>query len=216
MAFVHTYQLNGQRYRKVVGSTVVYSVAPARLGVIKRKQQLKDGTDPEAGLIDTRRKHFLAVRDMIDQYWKSHVEKLSTGYRDSFALFVARWKRRGPKTATKRGINIRRSYTHFGTMFANKSFVAMKPMDIEQYQKQFTSPYSYNDGLARVSALFNWTIRMQLVDMRKPCNPHPHAEGHPPPPRLHDRPDSRDRDLHFLSGDGGTARDQPPRRVRQA
>lgn len=171
MAFVHTYQLNGQRYRKVVGSTHVYNVASARLEVIKRKQQLKEGTDPEADRIDTRRKHFLTVRDVIDKYWESHVEKLSPGYRESFALFVACWKRRVPKTPTRRGINIRKTYTDFGTMFAHKSFAAMKPMDIEHYQKQFTSPYSYNDGLARVSALFNWAIRMQVVDMRNPCTP---------------------------------------------
>ncbi len=171
MAFIHDYQLNGQRCRKVVGSTIIHSVASARLEVIKRSQQLKDGTDPEAGRIDTRRKHFLTVRDVIDKYWESHVEKLSPGYRESFALFVASWKRRVPKMPTRRGINIRKTYTDFGTMFAHKSFAAMKPMDIEQYQKQFTSPYSYNDGLARVSALFNWAIRMQLVDMRNPCTP---------------------------------------------
>lgn len=170
-AFVHAYYFNGQRYRKVLGSTVLPKVASARLQVTKRKEQLDEGKDPDTDRIDTRRKHFLTVREVIDSYWEGHVAKLSNGYRDSFAIFVAAWKRRPPKTASRRGHNSRKKYSDFGTLFANKSFAAMKPMDIEQHQKQFTSPYSYNDGLARVSALFNWAIRMQLVDMRNPYTP---------------------------------------------
>lgn len=169
-AFVHAYQFNGQRYRKVLDSTVK-KVASARLAVTNRNDQLKEGKDPDADQIDTRRKHFLTVREVIDRYWDGHVSKLSEGHRDKFALFVAGWKRRAPKTASRRGHNIRKGYTDFGTMFANKSFAAIKPLDIEQYQNQFTSPYSHNDGLTRVSALFSWAIRMQLVDMRNPCTP---------------------------------------------
>ncbi|TGT44568.1 integrase [Mesorhizobium sp. M8A.F.Ca.ET.165.01.1.1] len=56
-------------------------------------------------------------------------------------------------------------------MFANKPFSSVKPLDIERFQRQFSSPYSHNDGLRHVSALFNWAIRMQLVDMRNPCSP---------------------------------------------
>ncbi|MDP9592090.1 UNVERIFIED_ORG: integrase [Shinella zoogloeoides] len=170
-SFIHAYQFNGQRYRKVIGSPLLHNVASARLEVLKRRQQIANQEDPEAGRIDPRRKHFLTVREVIDSYWEGHVAKLSPGYRDSFAIFVAAWKRKAPKTASRRGCNVKKKYSDFGTLFANKSFAAMKPMDIEQYQKQFTSPYSYNDGLARVSALFNWAIRMQLVDMRNPCTP---------------------------------------------
>lgn len=170
-AFIHTYHFNGKRVRKVIGSTDLHNVASARLEIVKRRQQIATGEDPEAGRIDPRRKHFLTVREVIDNYWEGHVAKLSEGYRDSFAIFVARWKRRAPKTASRRGHNVRKTYSDFGTLFADKSFAAMKPMDIERYQAQFTSPYSYNDGLARVSALFNWAIRMQLVDMRNPCTP---------------------------------------------
>ncbi len=34
-----------------------------------------------------------------------------------------------------------------------------------------SSPSNHNSALARVSSLFNWAIRMQLVDMRNPCTP---------------------------------------------
>ncbi|MBM2716214.1 integrase [Mesorhizobium caraganae] len=56
-------------------------------------------------------------------------------------------------------------------MFADRPFSSIKPLDIEHFQRQFSSPYSHNDGLRHVSALFNWAIRMQLVDMRNPCSP---------------------------------------------
>ena len=93
MAFIHDYQLNGQRCRKVVGSTLVYNVASARMEVIKRTQQLQEGTDPEADRIDIRRKHFMTVRDAVDRYWESHITGLSKNYRYSFTLFVAKWRR---------------------------------------------------------------------------------------------------------------------------
>jgi len=170
-AFIHAYQFNGQRCRKVIGSTLLYNVASARLEVIKRDQDIKDGNDPEAGRINPRQKHFLTVRDVIDQYWESHVGNLSQGYRDNFAIFVARWRKREPKVASRRGYNIKRRYKDFGTMFADKAFTGITPIHIEDFQKQFDSPYVFNSALRHVLALFNWAIRMQIVDMRNPGSP---------------------------------------------
>ncbi|KAA3448601.1 integrase [Mesorhizobium sp. SARCC-RB16n] len=56
-------------------------------------------------------------------------------------------------------------------MFADRPFSSIKPLDTERFQRQFSSPYSHNDALGHVTALFNWAIRMQLVDMRNPCSP---------------------------------------------
>ena len=56
-------------------------------------------------------------------------------------------------------------------MYANRAVSSIKPMDIEQFQKQFPSPHMHNAALQQVLALFNWAIRMQLVDMRNPCSP---------------------------------------------
>lgn len=170
-AFVHAYQFNEKRRRTVIGSTISFNVASARLAIIQREQQLKDGKDPDLGRIDPRKKHFLTVQEIIDQYWESHVSNLSQGYRDNFAIFVARWKKREPKIATRRGSNIKRRYKDFGTMFARRSFTAITPLDIEDFQKQFASPYVFNSALKHVLALYNWAIRMQVVDMRNPCTP---------------------------------------------
>lgn len=56
-------------------------------------------------------------------------------------------------------------------MFGSRAFKAIKPSDIEQFLKPLASPTKYNSALCRVSGLFNWAIRMQLVDMRNPCTP---------------------------------------------
>ena len=169
--FVHAYQFNGKRYRKALGSTILLNVASARLSVGQRERQLEAGENPDFDGEDPRRAHLLTVREAIDRYWESHIHGLSEGYREVFALFVARWRRRAPRTESRRGHNIKRGYTDFGTMFADRPFVSIKPLDIERYQRQFTSPYSHNNGLTHVTALFNWAIRMQLVDMRNPCSP---------------------------------------------
>ncbi|TIU03158.1 MAG: integrase, partial [Mesorhizobium sp.] len=56
-------------------------------------------------------------------------------------------------------------------MFADRSLVSIRPSDIERFQAQFASPHVFNGALGHVTALFNWAIRMQLVDMRNPCSP---------------------------------------------
>lgn len=170
-SFVHDYQFNGRRCRKVLGSSTKLSVAAARLEVIARQSKIDAGKDPDRDRIDPRRKHFLTVREAIDQYWDSHVSQLSQGYRDNFAIYVARWRKREPKRITRRGYNIKRRHKDFGTFFGDHAFAAIKPFHIEEFQRQFTSPYVFNGALKHVLALYNWAIRMQLVDMRNPCTP---------------------------------------------
>ncbi|WP_157179905.1 integrase family protein [Rhizobium sp. CCGE 510] len=170
-SFVHSYLFNGKRYRKAIGSTIVCNVASARLAVGQRERQLETGENPDFDQADSRRAHRLTVREAIDRYWESHICELSEGHRKSFALFVAKWRRRTPQSATRRGHNTRKGYTDFGTMFSDRPLSSIKPVDIERYQKQFVSPYMYNSALRHLLALFNWAIRMQLVDMLNPCTP---------------------------------------------
>ena len=171
-SFVHAYQFNGKRFRKVLGSTVVLNVASARLTVIQREQQLEAGENPDLDETNPRRRHLLTVREAIDRYWESHIRDLSPSYRGSFPRYVARWLGHAPKASTRRGQNkIRRYFTDFGTMFADRPLASIKPVDIERYQKQFPAPYVHNAALSRISTLFNWAIRMQLVDIRNPCSP---------------------------------------------
>jgi len=170
-SFVHAYQFNGKRYRKALGSTVVFNVASARMAVGQRQRQLEAGENPDFEDSDTRRAHLLTVREAIDRYWESHIQTLSAGYQTNFAMFVAGWLRKRPKTATRRGQNMRKPYGDFGSMFADRPFSSIKPLDIERFQRQFASAYSHNGALVHITALFNWAIRMQLVDMRNPCSP---------------------------------------------
>ncbi|MGO6982557.1 integrase arm-type DNA-binding domain-containing protein [Rhizobium leguminosarum] len=170
-SFVHSYQFNGKRYRKALGSTIVLNVASARLAVGQRERQLEAGENPDFDQADLRRTHLLTVREAIDRHWESHMCELSEGHRKSFALFVAKWLRRPPQVASRRGHNTRKGYVDFGTMFSDRPLASIKPLDIERYQKQFVSPYMYNSGLRHLLALFNSAIRMQLVDMRNPCTP---------------------------------------------
>ncbi len=170
-AFVHAYQLNGRRYRKAIGSTVSMNVGEARLAVIERQQELDAGENPDINRVDPRRKHFLTVREAIDSYWEEHVQGLSEGYKAAFARYMAKWLHASPKVESRRGRNKRKAYIDFGSMFADSALSAIKPLDVERFQKQFSAPHSYNSALTRVSALFNWAIRMQLVDMRNPCTP---------------------------------------------
>jgi integrase len=168
--FVHSYVFNQKRHRKALGSTIVLNVASARMAVINRERLLQAGENPDLDENDPRRIHLMTVREAIDRYWESHVSGLSDAYKHSFVMFMAKWLRRAPKVATKRGKNIRH-YSDFGTMFMDRPMCSIKPLDIERYQKQFASPYVYNTALRHVLALFNWAIRMQLVDMRNPANP---------------------------------------------
>jgi integrase len=171
LSFVHAYRFNGKRYRKALGSTVVLNVASARLAVGQRLRQLEAGENPDFEDGDSGRAHLLTVREAIDRYWGTHIQTLSPGYQAAFAMFIATWHRKPPKANTKRGHNIRKTYTDFGSMFSDRPFSSLKPLDVERYQRQFASPHSHNSALSHVSALFGWAIRMQLVDMRNPCSP---------------------------------------------
>ncbi len=168
--FVHAYVFNQKRHRKALGSTIILNVASARLAAIDRERQLQAGENPDLDENDPRRIHLMTVREAIDRYWESHVSGLSDGYKHSFVMLMAKWLRRAPAIVTKRGKNIR-NYMDLGTMFLDRPLSSIKPLDIERYQKQFASPYVYNTALRHVLALFNWAIRMQLVDMRNPAHP---------------------------------------------
>lgn len=170
-SFVHAYHFNGKRYRKALGTTVVLNVASARMAVGQRQRQLEAGENPDFEDSPGGRTHLLTVREAIDRYWASHIQTKSIGHQANFAMFVAGWHRRRAQKSSRRGHNIRKPYADFGSTFADRPLSSIKPVNIEQFQSQFSSPYSHNSALGHVTALFNWAVRMQLVDMRNPCSP---------------------------------------------
>ncbi len=169
--FVHAYVFNHRRIRKALGSTVVLSVSSARMAVTERQRKVDAGENPDLDENDPRRMHLMTVREAIDRYWESHVSSLAPTSQYPFVRFVGRWLHKQPKVSTLRGRNKTTPYTDFGKMFGDRPLSSIRPLDIERYQRQFLTAHSYNGGLACVLALFNWAIRMQLVDMRNPCGP---------------------------------------------
>jgi integrase len=169
--FVHGYQFNGKRYRKALGSTVVLNVASARLAVGQRERRIEAGENPDSDENDPRRAHRMTVGEAIDRYWESHVVGLSPDYQTNFAMHMAPWLQKRPKVPTRRGHNIKKRYREFAADLADRPFSSIRPVDVEKFQKQFASGHTHNSALRHVSALFNWAIRMQLVDIRNPCSP---------------------------------------------
>lgn len=170
-SFVHAYTFRGRRKRKVLGSINIMDIASARLAVNQRLQQLAAGENPDIDGADQDRADLLTVRDIIDLYWEKRMSGLSESHQYQFALHVAAWHKRPPRLQTRRGRNISKSYVDFGTMFADRDFASIKPLDIERFTSQFQSPHSHNSALKLTAALYNWAIRMQVVDMRNPCDP---------------------------------------------
>ncbi|MCD1266876.1 hypothetical protein B5M44_22155 [Shinella sumterensis] len=70
-AFIHAYQFNGERCRKVIGTPVSYNVASARLEVIKRKQELDEGRNPDADRIclPSHREEYVFAEEPVDSRW---------------------------------------------------------------------------------------------------------------------------------------------------
>ena len=169
-SFVHAYWYNGKRRRKALGSPPVVTVASARLMIIAREREISAGESPDL-IADPRKDHVLTVRDAINDYHAGHMIKLSQNYRFNFGLFVAAWHKPVSEHRTRRGKYIRKRYEDFGTKYADRKLASIKPLDIQQFLKQFESPYSHNGALSHVKALFGYAIRMQLVDMRNPCDP---------------------------------------------
>ena len=169
--YVHAYRFNGKRRRVALGSASVMNVGSARLLVQQREQQLEGGDDPDAEKLDYRAKHQLTVGDVVTQYWDDHISKLSEKYRAQFWRFGGAWLRPEGKKPNRRGLNMKRSEQDFGTMFRDRAVDAIKPAEIHRFLAQFDSPSTSNAAHRQIKAMFNWAIRMQIVDMRNPCDP---------------------------------------------
>lgn len=58
-----------------------------------------------------------------------------------------------------------------GEMYRDDLVVDLTPQHIGPYLNSIKSDCVANSTLRQVKALFNWVIRMQIVDMRNPCSP---------------------------------------------
>lgn len=170
--FVHSYLMYGKRRRVTLGKATAMNVGRARLLVTERELDLANNQDPDAGRTDIRRKQRHSVKEIAELYWEKHFPDKSGQHRYKFCRYVAPWLKTEPLLVTNRGRNKRTNDKPFGVMYGDRPLPSLKPIDIQTFLDQFEGSVSaYNAAFILVNAMFNWAIRMQLVDMRNPCTP---------------------------------------------
>jgi len=169
-SFVHTFRFNGRRKRSVIAKASI-GVESARLLVLDRVSQLDDGTNPDQKRIDYSKKHALTFRDITEMYEEQHLSSLSDKHRWEFGRLIAPWFRGKPNQENQRGRNMRSKFPAFGNRFENCAAESLTPTDVGRFIKGIESDYMSNAALVQLKALFNWAIRMQLIDIRNPCSP---------------------------------------------
>ncbi|MCI5076863.1 integrase family protein [Oricola sp.] len=168
-AFIHSYQFNGRRCRHVLGSATLLSVASARLMAQERELQINAGVNPEKERTDYRRVHTLTVRELVDEYFAGRLSRLSQSNQRSFRSLVAPWLEIGLKPG--RGGPKRRTQVPFGLKHATDSAEKITPSQIANFVNGIASDYQANAALRHIKAMYNWGLKMQLIDMRNPCDP---------------------------------------------
>lgn len=169
--YVHSYIYADKRRRFALGSPPVMNVVAARMAVTQRELLLANGESPDSSISSRHSQNPATIRELVDSFWEARMVNNSEGYQVQFALYVAPWRRQAPNTPSKRGRNRRKKYQAFGEVFADHLVNKIKPRDIEEFLQQFENPSAYNMALKHTATMFNWAIRMQIVDMRNPCNP---------------------------------------------
>lgn len=171
-SYVHTFLVNGHRRRITIGKASVINVGSARLKVRQYEVDLLEGINPYVDHTSRSNSHALTVKELANQYWKEHFTDKTEKHCHKYRRFVAPWISIKKTTeSNRRGLNKQVSDIRFGEMFGNVVFEQIKPVDVQAYLSQYKSVCSYNSAFSLVKALFNWAIRMQLVDMRNPCDP---------------------------------------------
>lgn len=169
-AFVHTFDWGGHRKRIKIGKPPHMNVGSARLLVAQRERHLLNGDNPDLFTRETNAPVF-TVTNAVEQYWDARAATWSRPYRQFAARLLYPRLGERPASATRRGHNSRQSYRDFQAMFGDQCLSRISPSDMERYLKQFEAPGTYNRAYAHTKAMFTWAIRMQLVDMRNPCDP---------------------------------------------
>ena len=168
--FVHSYRFNGKHRRAAIGTPTNMNVASARLLVMAREQQIEQGIDPDqASQPSFRQKHSETLGEVIDAYFAQHVAKLGPSHRAEFGRLVAPWTRPDPKNPKRAGK--RAPKLTLGESYREAIITDLTPRHISPFLENSSSDSVANSTLRQFRALFNWAIRMQIADMRNPCDP---------------------------------------------
>ncbi len=169
--FIHSYRYRGKRKRISLGNPANMNVAAARLLVSHREQSILNGDNPDQSAEDKLGFDSPTITEIIDKYWDAKAEHWSSEYRNDVARRLSHRYKHVPKLKTCRGQNTRKLNVDFESAFKDQTPESIKPDAIMKHLKQYTNADAYNTALARIKSFFNWAIRMQLIDMRNPCDP---------------------------------------------
>ena len=169
-SFIHDFHFNGKRRRVVVGNTSNMNIGSARLAVHQREVQIAKGENPDADKVDYRAKHTLLVNDIVEQYWREHISTKSPKYQSQFWCFIGYAMKPKSDSGTKQGKNKVRSYVDFAAKCGHRPVEDIKPTDVKTFLDQFSVAGTWNTAYRHLKAMFNWAIRMQVIDMRNPCS----------------------------------------------
>jgi integrase len=120
-------------------------------------------------MVDFRQKHAETFGEVIDAYFSQHLSSKGKSHKSEFGLLIAPWVLEKPKNP-KRG----KKRQHRATIGESLQDVPMRditPRHVGPFIQQIRSNSVSNNALQQLKALFNWAIRMQIVDMRNPCDP---------------------------------------------
>lgn len=169
-SFVHSYRFNGKARRQVVGTPANMNVASARMIVQRRNCEIDLGNDPNKdSKIDFRKKHGETLGEVIDAYVEQRLSKRGISHRTEFGRLIAPWTREQPKHSNRGGK--RRPKRTVGAALRDMLIDEITPNHIAPFLQNITSDSVANSTLRQLRALFNWAIKMQIVDMRNPCSP---------------------------------------------
>lgn len=169
-SFIHSYRYNGSARRKVIGTPGNMNVSSARLIVSQRNLEIDQGIDPDKNSrTDYRKKHADTLGEVIDEYYDQHLSSKSKSYRAEFGRLVAPWTLEQPKNP-HRGKKRQRKVI-IGEVLKDARMTDITPRHVGPYIQKIQSDSVANCALRQLKALFNWAIRMQIVDMRNPCDP---------------------------------------------
>lgn len=168
-AFLHAFHYNGRRNRSVIGNAAIMSVMEARTLVKKRELDIDAGKNPDAEHVDYRKAHTITVRELIDEYYAGKLVRYSLAHRHSFKALVAPWLDFGLRP--KKGGLKRKPQNAFGTKYGDAGVTEITPRIMAGFVNAIPSDHTANAALQHVKAMYNWGLKMQIIDMRNPCDP---------------------------------------------
>ncbi len=146
------------------------NVASARLKVQDRCVKIANGNDPD----DEKNpsfceKHSETLGEVIETYFELHLSNVSAKHRNNFAILIAPWLKTPPKNPC-RGKKPKQRST-IGEELRNKAAKDITPRHIAPFIDRIQSNTTANMTLRHLKSLYNFANRMQIVDMRNPCDP---------------------------------------------